>query len=152
MSSTAFWVIGLIILFLIGSITGLRLNPREKALGQLRERARKMGLHPRLIAAPDWIDHQRTNGERGGMVAFYHVIVPQAQLPLVQAKIQDQQIQVVRGDTRYTGRPFALLGMLAVEMQANSLGVYWDEEADLHGTQLEALKTALLDLATTTPK
>lgn len=152
MSSTAFWVIGLIILFLIGSITGLRLNPREKALGQLRERARKMGLHPRLIAAPDWIDHRRTNGERGGMVAFYHVIVPQGQLPLVQAKIQDQQIQVVRGDMRYNGQPFTPTGILAVEMQANSLGVYWDEEADLHGAHLDALKTALLDLAANPPK
>ena len=147
MSSTAFWVIGLIILFLIGSVTGLRLNPREKALGQLRERARKMGLHPRLIAAPDWIDHRRTNGERGGMVAFYHVIIPQGQLPLVQAKIQDQQIQVVRGDTRYNRYPFTMAGMLAVEMQANSIGVYWDEERDLHGVHLEALKQALLDLA-----
>jgi hypothetical protein len=147
MSSTAYWVIGLIILFLIGSVTGLRLNPREKALGQLRERARKMGLHPRLIAAPDWIDHRRTNGERGGMVAFYHVIIPQGQLPLVQAKIQDQQIQVVRGDTRYNRYPFTMTGMLAVEMQANSIGVYWDEERDLHGVHLEALKQALLDLA-----
>jgi hypothetical protein len=37
-------------------------------------------------------------------------------------------------------------------MQANSLGVYWDEEADLHGAHLDALKTALLDLAANPPK
>lgn len=152
MSSTAYWVIGLIILFMIGSITGLRLNPREKALGQLRERARKMGLHPRVLAAPDWIDHHRTNGERGGMVAFYHVIVPQGQLPLVQARIQDQQIHVVRGDTRYNGRLIPLDGVMAVEMQANSIGIYWDEETDLHGERLESLKTALLALSSDPPK
>ena len=54
MENTGIWVIGFIILFVLGSILGLRVSPREKALGMMREKARKMGLHPRLVADRDW--------------------------------------------------------------------------------------------------
>jgi hypothetical protein len=146
MSHTAIWVIGLIILFVLGSLLGLRISPREKALGQLRERARKMGLHPRLVPAPHWTGHLATNGQLGGMVAYYHLVVPQGQLPLVQAKIVDQRLQVVHGSSIVQGEMFDIVGAQAIDMQANSIGVYWDEEADLHGSSLEHMKTALTSL------
>ena len=47
MENTGIWVVGFIILFILGSIFGLRVSPREKALGEMRDKARKMGLHPR---------------------------------------------------------------------------------------------------------
>ena len=54
MEHTGIWVAVIIVVFVLGSIFGLRVSPREKALGLMREKARKMGLHPRLVAAPDW--------------------------------------------------------------------------------------------------
>lgn len=147
MSHTAIWVIGLIILFVLGSLLGLRVSPREKALGQLRERARKMGLHPRLVPAPQWTGHLATNGKLGGMVAYYHLVLPQAQLPLLQAKVVDQRLHVVNGNPALQDENFAITGAQAVDMQANSIGVYWDEDVDLHGQSLDAMKTALLSLA-----
>ena len=52
MENVGIWVAIVIIVFVFGSIVGLRVSPREKALGLMREKARKIGLHPRLVAAP----------------------------------------------------------------------------------------------------
>ena len=52
MENTGIWVAVIIIIFVMGSIFGLRVSPREKALGIMRDKARKMGLHPRLVVAP----------------------------------------------------------------------------------------------------
>jgi hypothetical protein len=49
MSNVGIWITVAIVLFVLGSIFGLRVSPREKALGMMRDQARKMGLHPRLI-------------------------------------------------------------------------------------------------------
>jgi uncharacterized membrane protein len=54
MSNVGIWITVAIVLFVLGSIFGLRVSPREKALGLMRDQARKMGLHPRLIVAPEW--------------------------------------------------------------------------------------------------
>jgi hypothetical protein len=147
--STAYWIIGFIFIFVVGSIMGLRVSPREKALGQTRERARKMGLHPRLIAAPEWIKHTTPSGKAGGMVAFYSVILPTAQLPLMQALVKDQQLVVQLGSPVFNHEPLDLVGIYAVEMQSNYVGIYWDEEADLHGQQLEKMKDTLIKLSQT---
>ena len=45
MEHTGLWVALVITVFILGSIFGLRVGPREKALGLMREKARKMGLH-----------------------------------------------------------------------------------------------------------
>lgn len=126
---------------------GLRVNPREKALGQMRERARKMGLNPRLIAAPEWIKHTTPSGRAGGMVAFYSVLLPLAQLSHMQALVKDQQLVVQQGSTVFNHEKLDLVGIYAVEMQANYVGIYWDEETDLHGQQLEKMKDTLIKLA-----
>lgn len=149
MSSTAYWIIGFIILFILGSIMGLRVSPREKALGLMRERARKMGLHPRLMPAPAWIHHISPSGKPGGMVAFYSILLPEAQLPLMQALLKDKQLQVQTGKAQFNHYTLDLEGIYAVEMQANCVGMYWDEDADLHGTQLEKMKSDLMQLAQT---
>ncbi len=49
MDNIGIWVTVIIVLFVLGSIFGLRVSPREKALGIMRDKARKMGLHPRVI-------------------------------------------------------------------------------------------------------
>ena len=147
MNSTAYWIIGFIVIFVLGSVLGLRVSPREKALGQMRDRARKMGLHPRLLPAPKWIKHISPSGSAGGMVAFYSILLPNAQLPLMQALVDGQQLRVHSGNTQFNGQTLHLQGIYALEMQANCVGVYWDEDSDLHGEQLEKMKNALTLLA-----
>lgn len=147
MSATAYWIIGFIVIFILGSIMGLRVSPREKALGEMRDRARKMALHPRLMAAPAWIEHKSASGKPGGMVAFYSVLLPDARLPLMRAMVEEQQLKVKQGDAQFNGQAINLKGIYALEMQANCAGLYWDEDADLHGEQLEKMKNTLMSFA-----
>ena len=147
MENTGIWVIGFIILFVLGSILGLRVSPREKALGMMREKARKMGLHPRLVAAPDWTKIPMASSSRASMVAYYSVLIPDARLPLMRARVEDQQLKVVQGNDKFNALPIALKGIYAIDMQANCVGLYWDEESDLRATQLDDIKALLHSLA-----
>ena len=147
MEHTGTWVAVIIIVFVLGSIFGLRVSPREKALGMMRDKARKMGLHPRLVAAPDWTGIPMATENRASMVAYYSVLLPQARLPLMRVKVEDQTLKVVQGDEKFKDFPIALKGIYAIDMQANCVGLYWDEESDLRGTQLEAMKAYLHSLA-----
>ncbi|OTG68644.1 hypothetical protein B9T25_03900 [Acinetobacter sp. ANC 4470] len=147
MENTGIWVVGFIILFVLGSILGLRVSPREKALGMMRDKARKMGLHPRLVAAPEWTKIPMASSSRASMVAYYSVLIPDARLPLMRARVEDQKLKVVQGDDKFNALPIALKGIYAIDMQANCVGLYWDEESDLRATQLDGIKTYLQSLA-----
>ena len=147
MENTGIWVIGFIILFVLGSILGLRVSPREKALGIMREKARKMALHPRLVAAPDWTKIPMASEKRASMVAYYSVLIPDARLPLMRALVTDQKLELLHGDEKFQGLPIALKGIYAIDMQANCVGIFWDEEADLRATQLDEMKAFLHSLA-----
>ena len=147
MENTGIWVVVFIVLFILGSIFGLRVSPREKALGDMREKARKMGLHPRLVAAPDWTKIPKASENRASMVAYYSVLIPDARLALMRARVVDNQLEIVYGDDKFKDFPIALKGIYAIDMQANCVGVYWDEESDLRATQLEDIKAQLHALA-----
>ena len=147
MEHTGLWVALVIIVFVLGSIFGLRVSPREKALGLMREKARKMGLHPRLVAAPEWTKIPMATESRASMVAYYSVLIPDARLALMRARVEEQKLQVVLGDEKFKDFPIALKGIYAIDMQANCVGLYWDEETDLRATQLEAMKAYLHELA-----
>ena len=147
MENTGIWVAVAIIIFVMGSIFGLRVSPREKALGLMREKARKMGLHPRLVVAPDWTKIPKATESRASMVAYYSVLIPDARLPLMRARVEDQQLKVVQGNDKFNALPIALKGIYAIDMQANCVGIYWDEEADLRATQLDEMKAFLHSLA-----
>ena len=147
MEHTGLWVALVIIVFVLGSIFGLRVSPREKALGLMREKARKMGLHPRLVAAPEWTKIPMATESRASMVAYYSVLIPDARLALMRARVEEQKLQVVLGDEKFKDFPIALKGIYAIDMQANCVGVYWDEEADLRATQLDDIKALLHALA-----
>ena len=147
MENTGIWVIGFIIVFVLGSILGLRVSPREKALGIMREKARKMGLHPRLVAAPDWTKIPMASSSRASMVAYYSILIPDARLPLTRARVEDQKLKLVQGDDKFNDLPIALKGIYAIDMQANCVGLYWEEESDLRATQLDDIKTYLKSLA-----
>ena len=147
MEHTGIWVAVIIVVFVLGSIFGLRVSPREKALGLMREKARKMGLHPRLVAAPDWTKIPKASSDRASMVAYYSVLIPDARLPLMRARVEEQQLKLVHGDEKFNNFPIALKGIYAIDMQANCVGIYWDEEADLRATQLDEMKAFLHSLA-----
>ena len=141
------WITIIIVVFVLGSIFGLRVSPREKALGLMREKARKIGLHPRLVVAPDWTKIPKATENRASMVAYYSVLIPDARLPLMRALIQNEQLQVVQGDEKFNEILIALQGIYAIDMQANCVGIYWDESCDLRATQLDAMKAFLISLA-----
>ncbi|QOW47343.1 MULTISPECIES: ammonium transporter [Acinetobacter] len=147
MEHTGLWVAVIVIVFVMGSIFGLRVSPREKALGMMREKARKMGLHPRLVAAPDWTKVPMATESRASMVAYYSVLIPEARLPLMRARVEDQKLKLLQGDAKFNDFPIALKGIYAIHMQANCVGLYWDEESDLRATQLEDMKAYLFSLA-----
>ena len=147
MENTGIWVAVVIVIFVLGSIFGLRVSPREKALGMMRDKARKMGLHPRLVAAPEWTKIPMASEKRASMVAYYSILLPEARLPLMRARIVDQQFALVHGDEKFKNFPIGLKGIYAIDMQANCVGLYWDEESDLRATQLEDMKALLISLA-----
>lgn len=147
MENTGIWITVFIVLFVLGSIFGLRVSPREKALGLMREKARKMALHPRLVAAPDWTKVPMATEKRASMVAYYSVLIPDARLPLMRARVEDQKLKVVQGDEKFNDFPIALKGIYAIDMQANCVGLYWNEESDLRATQLDDMKAFLHSLA-----
>ncbi|AWD70436.1 MULTISPECIES: ammonium transporter [Acinetobacter] len=147
MENTGIWVAVVIIVFVLGSIFGLRVSPRERALGMMREKARKMGLHPRLVVAPDWTKVPMATEKRASMVAYYSVLIPDARLPLMRARVVDQKLELVQGDDKFKDFPIALKGIYAIDMQANCVGLYWDEESDLRATQLDDIKALLHSLA-----
>lgn len=147
MENVGIWVAIVIIVFVFGSIVGLRVSPREKALGLMREKARKTGLHPRLVAAPAWTKIPMATENRASMVAYYSILIPDARLPLMRARVVDQKLKVIEGDQSLDDSPIALKGIYAIDMQANCVGIYWDEETDLRATQLEDIKAYLHALA-----
>ncbi|MEI2512915.1 ammonium transporter [Acinetobacter soli] len=147
MEHLGLWVAIIIVVFVLGSIFGLRVSPREKALGLMRDKARKIGLHPRLVPAPEWTKIPMASENRASMVAYYSVLIPEARLPLMRARVVDNQLNVVAGDTKFNHSTIALKGIYAIDMQANCVGVYWDEESDLKATQLDEMKAYLLKLA-----
>ena len=151
-SQTGYIVIGIVVIFVLGQWMMLRPSPRDRLRGRLRERAKALGLNPRLVAAPAWlglhVDTQRPEQTRtGGMLAFYHLVLPDVELPLMQAKVVDSRLRVIQGARAYHDQPFDLTGAIAIEMQANSIGLYWDEETDIYGERLEHLKAVLVEFA-----
>ena len=147
MENAGLWITILIVVFILGSIFGLRVSPREKALGIMRDKARKMGLHPRLVAAPDWTKVPKATESRASMVAYYSVIIPEGRLLLMRALAEEQKLKVVQGDQKFNDFPIALKGIYAIDMQSNCVGLYWNEESDLMATQLDDMKEFLIKLA-----
>ncbi|CAG2155675.1 unnamed protein product [Oppiella nova] len=56
-----------------------------------------MGLHPRLVAAPEWTKIPMATESRASMVAYYSVLIPDARLALMRARVEEQKLQVVLG-------------------------------------------------------
>lgn len=148
--SVGVWITLGIFLFFLGSLMALQPSAKQKALGKLREAGRKMQLNPRLVACPDWLVNAR--GEKGkGMVALYGLVLPDAKLPLMNALVIDEVMEIVKGNQVLVDMPCTIPGALGVTMQANFIGLYWDEQLDnrqkntpqLHAEKLTYIKESL---------
>lgn len=146
MENAGIWISIIIVAFLLGTILNFRTSPKDKALANIREKARKMGLNPRLIPAPEWLGLAK-NGTYAQMVAYYSVIIPEGKFALMRAVVNNQTLNVQVGNEKFQNYPVTITGVFAVEMQANSVSLYWDELADKNNDQLENVKQFLMQLA-----
>lgn len=140
---TAFiWIMLAVVIFVGGQILAMRPNARDQALLTLRETARKTGLQPRLLVAPEWLKQDSRQ-----MVACYTLIVPEAVMPYWRVQRIDDQWKTVSGEDRLPGivMPAAADHLLAMEGQANAACFYWRETAGAE--VLEDLKSLLQLLA-----
>lgn len=133
------WISIFIVLFILGSIMGLKPSSRERFLDNLRMMARRLELNPKLIATPNWLIGN--SGEKGhGMIAQYGLIMNDIKLPACDFQIIDGQWRP------YTGNHPAnfALDKVPVELpdtiestvqgmsaKANFICIYWKENSSM---------------------
>ncbi len=145
--STFLIVLFIVVAFVVGQVSLLRPSRRETRLMALRLEARKRGLHPRLLAPPEWY-----RGERpaGGMLACYSLLAEEGAkgLPYFRAiRLSDGDWIVKEGDRSLLTRlnlPPEAESLLALEAQANAVSLWWNEA--LTPEALPALHALLQDL------
>ncbi len=133
--------------FVVGQVSLLRPSRRETRLMALRMEARKLGLHARLLAPPEWY-----RGERpvGGLLACYSLLTEEGErgLPYFRLeRLSDGDWIVKEGKRALLGelkRPPEAESLLALEARANAVSFWWKEELDVQA--LPALKRLLQDL------
>jgi hypothetical protein len=52
----------------------------------------------------------------------------------------------VQGDEKFNDSPIALKGIYAIDMQANCVGLYWDEESDLKSHPIRRDESLFVEL------
>lgn len=159
--NTGLTVTIVIILFIIGSIMGLKPNAKETRLDNLRNLARKLGLNPKLVPCPDWISPTDDPLNKGkGMIAQYGII-------LDTTTMRPCDYQIIDGTWRpYTanypanfaldnqptylpeGLPKSIAPFVkALSAKANFICIYWQENIALGDkSALETTEKDLIDL------
>ena len=139
-------VLFFVVAFVVGQVSLLRPSRRETRLMALRAEARKMGLHARLLAPPEWY-----RGERpiGGLLACYSLMTEEGRgLPYFRAdRLSDGDWIVRAGDKAVfaaLARPAEAEALTAIEAQANAVSLWWHETLDVDA--LPALKVLMQDL------
>lgn len=161
------WITLIIVLFIAGSVMGIKPNARDRFLDELRMTARRLGLAPKLVACPSWLVGKGGNAasDKGkGMIAQYGLV-------LEGATMQPCDYQIIDGEWRpYTGNypanfaldklrvdlPASMLGgAQGLSAKANFICLYWHENIELgrpgnlenREKDLITLKTQLQQLA-----
>jgi hypothetical protein len=129
--STFAIVLVIVVAFVLGQMSLLRPSARETRLMHLRTEARKAGLHPRLLAPPEWY-----RGERpvGGLLACYSLLAEEGRgLAYFRAeRLADGEWVLRAGDSGRLARlvlPPEAEKLIAMEAQANAVSLWWKEEA-----------------------
>lgn len=128
--STFLIVLLLVVAFVVGQMSLLRPSARDTRLMQLRSEARRLGLHPRLLAPPEWY-----RGERpiGGLLACYSLLTEEGAkgLPYFRAeRLPDGEWVLRAGDgavLRAINLPPEAGKLLAIEARANAVSLWWTE-------------------------
>ncbi len=150
------WIAIAIGLFVLGSIMALKPSGVEMRLDKLRLTARRLALHPKLIACPDWIrgrDHEFGRG----MMGQYTLMLEDVKLPETYYQVIDGELRPqapVSSDTTKNNhgavtdpsRPSAVVNytldrepldlpevmvplVKGVYSKANSLVVFWEDSS-----------------------
>jgi hypothetical protein len=121
----------LVVAFVWGQMTLLRPSRRDQRLMGLRAEARRLGLHARLLAPPDWY---RGDKPRGGLLACYSVLTGDEDkgLPYFLAeRLPDGEWVVRQGSkTALPPLPGSAVRWAGLEARANTLSVWWAEDGE----------------------
>lgn len=145
--STFAIVLVVVVAFVLGQMSLLRPSARDTRLMLLRTEARKAGLHPRLLAPPEWYRGERPTG---GLLACYSLLLPEEApgLPYFRAeRLQDGEWVVRAGAgevLRALSLPPEAEKLIALEARANAVSAWWTEAAGPEA--LPALSALLTDL------
>jgi hypothetical protein len=142
---TTFLIVLLIVVaFVVGQWSLLRPSARDTRLMELRSQARKLGLHPRLLAPPEWYRGARPNG---GLLACYSLLTEEGAegLRYFRAeRLSDGEWVTRAGDASLLAGlslPPEADALLALEAQANAVSLWWTES--LGPEALPAFKSLL---------
>lgn len=123
------------VLFVLGNIMGLKPKMGEVRVGDMRMFARKIDLHPKLVAMPDWLrQHKESRQDKQtnnhGMIAQYTVIDDSWQLPANRLLWTGGDWQNEDGVPISVGiPPEPLLSYIqGLTTKANSITIYWYDE------------------------
>lgn len=170
--SVGAWIAIIVILFIVGSIMGLKPSGIDQRLDKLRMTARKLSLNPKLVACPEWL-RGKDNEYGRGMMGQYGIVLDGYKMPHVRYHLVDGLWRPVsQPDNTEAELDFSLDKVAVdlpasikkfckgIEAKANSIVLYWDDTAyvrpatnpnyDVNNIEQELLqlKSKLTDWAT----
>lgn len=148
------WITVIIILFIVGSIMGLKPSARESRLDRLRMTARRLELHPKLVQTPDWITLTCDPQQKGkGMIAQYGVIIENGSLSPCDYQIIDGHWRPYTGnhsanfalDNQPLDLPNSIKSTVrGLSFKANFACIYWQETVGIGHHALETTENDLI--------
>lgn len=160
------WIAVITVIFLVGTIMGLRPSVTENRLDRLRTLARTHGLHPKLTQTPDWLSLDGDPTRNGkGMIAQYGVLNPDIQLTPCDYQIIDGKWRPFTGnhpanfalDKHAVDLPPSIARYVkGMSFKANFACIYWQENIAMNvkgnTAKLETTENDLILLETTLKK
>jgi hypothetical protein len=67
----------------------LTCESKRKSFRLMRDQSAQDGITPTFSCAPDWTKIPMASENRASMVAYYSVLIPDARLPLMRARVVD---------------------------------------------------------------
>lgn len=123
-------VLFLVAAFVIGQVSMLRPSRRDLFLIALRGDARKLDVHVRLLAPPEWYRGERPSG---GLLACYSIHADEKHKgrPYFRAERLSDGEWVVRSGNKAVLAQLVLPpeaeSLITIEAQANSVSLWWEE-------------------------
>lgn len=152
--STGLIITIIIIIFIVGSIMGLKPSARDTRLDSLRMTARKVGLQPKIVPTPDWISIDNDLTQKGkGMIAQYGLVIDGASMVPCDYQIIDGQWRPYTAhhpaNFALDNQPIDLPPSIApsvkgMSFKANFVCLYWQENIGLGKQTLETTENDLI--------